>query len=170
MGCGAVLCCTALLCAVLCCAVLCCAVLCCAVLCCAVLCCAVLCCAVLTVHRVLHGVADGLLSKAELSLFLRSFLAALISMSQSTWITPVAELHQLLADTCERTAAAVFASDSSDAVSFAAFGNWYNRGGFDIIPWLELLDVQKWSRTCVLAALLACDAVCVLSTVPLRLS
>lgn len=29
-------------------------------------------------------------------------------------------------------------------ISFEDVGNWYNTGGFEIIPWLELLDLRKW--------------------------
>lgn len=29
-------------------------------------------------------------------------------------------------------------------ISFEDVGNWYNTGGFEVIPWLELLDLRKW--------------------------
>lgn len=34
--------------------------------------------------------------------------------------------------------------DASKAITFEDVGNWYNTGGFEVIPWLELLDLRKW--------------------------
>lgn len=31
-------------------------------------------------------------------------------------------------------------------IDFEEFANWYSEGGFNIIPWLELLDINKWPR------------------------
>ncbi len=57
------------------------------------------------------------------------------------------QLHEWLRSTCDQVADVVFENYSGIArVSFVAFGAWYNDGGFDRIPWLELLDVAKWSR------------------------
>ena len=36
------------------------------------------------------------------------------------------------------------AVDADGGVSFEAFGDWYNSGGFKLIPWIELLDLAKW--------------------------
>lgn len=35
-------------------------------------------------------------------------------------------------------------SASEVEISFEDVGNWYNTGGFEVIPWLELLDLRKW--------------------------
>lgn len=48
---------------------------------------------------------------------------------------------------CQRTFAC--RADTLDAateaeISFEDVGNWYNTGGFEVIPWLELLDLRKW--------------------------
>jgi hypothetical protein len=32
----------------------------------------------------------------------------------------------------------------TDRVDFDEFGQWYNDGGFERAPWLELLDLLKW--------------------------
>ena len=32
----------------------------------------------------------------------------------------------------------------SSSVTFEDFGDWYNSGGFELMPWLELLDLAKW--------------------------
>jgi hypothetical protein len=31
-----------------------------------------------------------------------------------------------------------------DRLNFDEFGLWYNEGGFERAPWLELLDLKKW--------------------------
>ena len=46
-------------------------------------------------------------------------------------------------------------------MSYAQFGRWYNQGGFDKLPWLELLDLRKWPR-CV--SLFLCVCVCQMLT------
>lgn len=33
---------------------------------------------------------------------------------------------------------------SAKEITFEDVGNWYNTGGFEVIPWLELLDLRKW--------------------------
>ena len=32
----------------------------------------------------------------------------------------------------------------TDRLNFDEFGQWYNDGGFERAPWLELLDLKKW--------------------------
>ena len=31
-----------------------------------------------------------------------------------------------------------------DDVTFEEFADWYTYGGFEVSPWLELLDLKKW--------------------------
>lgn len=31
-------------------------------------------------------------------------------------------------------------------VDFQCFGDWYNEGGFKVIPWIELIDLSKWVK------------------------
>ena len=33
-----------------------------------------------------------------------------------------------------------------DLISFEEFAEWYTNGGFEVAPWLELLDLSKWGR------------------------
>ena len=35
-------------------------------------------------------------------------------------------------------------TDAYGAASFEEFGAWYNGGGNELIPWIELLDLKKW--------------------------
>jgi hypothetical protein len=37
-----------------------------------------------------------------------------------------------------------FQKRHSDRLNFDDFGEWYNDGGFERAPWLELLDLKKW--------------------------
>ena len=37
-------------------------------------------------------------------------------------------------------------ADSEGNVSFDGFADWYTEGGHRIMPWLELLDLDKWLR------------------------
>ncbi len=37
-------------------------------------------------------------------------------------------------------------SDEKVVVSFDDFGNWYNNGGYSLVPWLELIDLSKWNH------------------------
>jgi len=94
------------------------------------------------------GDSDGALTKAELSRFLATFLATLVSMSSSVSSAQVPSLRPLLQETVDEVATLVMEDreDPEGRVTFPAFGAWYNEGGFDKIPWLELLDVSKWSR------------------------
>lgn len=36
------------------------------------------------------------------------------------------------------------ATSTVQKVTFQQFGEWYNSGGFSLVPWLELLDLTKW--------------------------
>ena len=35
-------------------------------------------------------------------------------------------------------------SKQIDRLNFDDFGQWYNDGGYERAPWLELLDLKKW--------------------------
>jgi hypothetical protein len=64
------------------------------------------------------------------------------------WFVRFVQLRPLLQETVDEVATLVMEDreDPEGRVTFPAFGAWYNEGGFDKIPWLELLDVSKWSR------------------------
>ncbi len=34
--------------------------------------------------------------------------------------------------------------EEEDTASFSNLSNWYTNGGYNVIPWLELLDLGKW--------------------------
>ena len=35
-------------------------------------------------------------------------------------------------------------AEDSNEITFDDFGNWYNSRGFELAPWLELLDLTTW--------------------------
>mmetsp|Transcript_21170 Transcript_21170/g.29657 ORF Transcript_21170/g.29657 Transcript_21170/m.29657 type:complete len:1584 (+) Transcript_21170:577-5328(+) len=37
-------------------------------------------------------------------------------------------------------------SKRKDDIMFGSFGEWYNSGGYSLVPWLELLDLGKWQH------------------------
>jgi hypothetical protein len=83
--------------------------------------------------------------------FLRAFVTALAALSRSASamdsITRNDMINSYSFDLSEAVMRHVGAGeDSADevAVSFEAFGEWYNGGGFSVAPWLELLDLRKW--------------------------
>lgn len=91
------------------------------------------------------------LERLHLWRFLRSFVTALASLSKSASGMDAVERNDMINsysfDLSEAVLAHVGASeDAADdvAVSFEAFGEWYNGGGFSVAPWLELLDLRKW--------------------------
>jgi hypothetical protein len=35
---------------------------------------------------------------------------------------------------------------ASEYITFDQFGKWYNSGGFEVAPWLEMINLDKWSK------------------------
>lgn len=59
------------------------------------------------------------------------------------------EIH----DTCSHAANNLISKVSSSntakvAITYEDFGEWYNEGGFELVPWLELLALPKWDHGC----------------------
>jgi len=90
---------------------------------------------------------DGYISRGELQRYLKAFLTFLTALQRcfSEILRPelvnaidasAAELASLILDSA--------ALDKEDQISFEQFGTWYNSGGFEVVPWLELLDLKKW--------------------------
>lgn len=82
---------------------------------------------------------DGFLTKSSTSLFLSSFLLVLTALG--TIETPAVAF-----------AAASFISQEvctslgTEDVTFSDFGEWYNAEGFRVASWIELLNLDKWSK------------------------
>jgi len=72
----------------------------------------------------------------------RLLRAALASIAFATDATDISqainrEAASLAEDVCAN-------AEDSNEVTFDDFGNWYNSRGFELAPWLELLDLTKW--------------------------
>lgn len=57
-------------------------------------------------------------------------------------------VSQCIADTanmiCNDVMRHQWETKQTDRCNFDEFGQWYNDGGFERAPWLELLDLSKW--------------------------
>lgn len=100
--------------------------------------------------RVFDADDDGLLTRRELWRFLRSFLTVLFSLSESAGRERTEDLYIKIDDATVAAAQMVFAEAEAEGqlqeggVSFDVFGSWYNKGGYVLLPWIELLDLGKW--------------------------
>jgi len=106
----------------------------------------------------------GNLSRSDTARYLRSFLTVLLNIVSTNKLE--SDYHEDIMTTtggvrCERTmatmaraveagsswaAAQAFRSQrgSRDLICFDEFAEWYTHVGYSNIPWLELLDLQKW--------------------------
>lgn len=84
----------------------------------------------------------------ELFLFLRSFLIITFSCCQQSWDLSDDAVNRYIAGTANMVTDDVmqyqWRTRKKERVDFDEFGQWYNEGGYEIAPWLELLDLTKW--------------------------
>ena len=105
------------------------------------------------VFEMLDQDKDSLVSRQEIARFIQSFLVMLMSASSS--------FTHLYGESCNNDASAkslaieagsewatsqVFdALQPKDGlICFDDFAEWYTKGGYQSMPWLELLDLRKW--------------------------
>lgn len=109
------------------------------------------------------------LPHSVLFIYLRSFLLALMALSDGTYRLGLEKIYEeadefieeamgdLMTDVAANGQAnstvtsvngfAGYGSVRSRArVTFEQFGEWYNTGGYQLISWVELLDVNKWQQ------------------------
>ncbi|CAH0478419.1 unnamed protein product [Peronospora belbahrii] len=108
------------------------------------------------------------LPHSVLFIYLRSFLLALMALSDGTYRLGLEKIYveaddfieeamgDLMTDvtsnggtngTSAAASISVYGSARSRArVTFEQFGEWYNTGGYQLISWVELLDVNKWQQ------------------------
>ncbi len=88
------------------------------------------------------------LNKNELFYFLRSFLVVMFSCCKQSLDLSANVVSRNIYDTAHMVAEDVMRyqwhSRRREEVDFDEFGEWYNEGGFETAPWLELLDLNKW--------------------------
>jgi len=84
----------------------------------------------------------------ELFLFLRSFLIITFSCCRQSWDLSDDAVNRYIADTANMVTDDViryqWRTQKKDRLNFEEFGRWYNEGGYETAPWLELLDLTKW--------------------------
>lgn len=114
--------------------------------------------------EVLEKDKKGCLGKQDMARYLRSFLTVLLTIAFSTSIEndPIDDsLSSMSGIRFDRTtkmlveastagsdwAASLAFNDveKQTAMSFDDFADWYTSAGYSSIPWLELLDLQKWA-------------------------
>jgi Ca2+-binding EF-hand superfamily protein len=92
--------------------------------------------------------AVHLLKGEDLFLFLRSILIVTFSCCRQSLDMTDETVGQCITETanmiCNDVMNHQFQKRHSDRLNFDDFGEWYNDGGFERAPWLELLDLKKW--------------------------
>jgi len=85
----------------------------------------------------------------ELFYFLRSFLIVMFSCCKQSLQLSSAAVARNISDTAYTVTDNVmryqWRTKAKSRVDFDEFGEWYNQGGFEAAPWLELLDLSKWA-------------------------
>jgi hypothetical protein len=88
------------------------------------------------------------LSGEDLFLFLRSILIVTFSTCRQSLDLTDEMVGRCIADTanmiCNDVMRHQWETKRLDRLDFDEFGQWYNDGGFERAPWLELLDLRKW--------------------------
>jgi len=88
------------------------------------------------------------LSGEDLFLFLRSILIVTFSCCRQSLDMSDEVVGRCIADTanmiCNEVMRYQWETKHTDRLDFDEFGQWYNDGGYERAPWLELLDLKKW--------------------------
>eukprot|EP00956_Cyclotella_meneghiniana_P042986 scaffold249373_cov118-Cyclotella_meneghiniana.AAC.4 len=94
-----------------------------------------------------NGKKKPSLGHAEFFFFFRSFLIVMFSCCYQSLDLSAEQVSQYISDTAKLVADNVMGywrAKKVNKVAFEQFSEWYNEGGYEIIPWLELLDLNKW--------------------------
>eukprot|EP01041_Mallomonas_annulata_P011792 gene11792-24708_t len=105
---------------------------------------------------------DAFLIQSELADFLGAYLRTLVALSQYSSAAlsssfPI-DVHSFrkscrgVSTTCDVLAEAICRhsygqENGAIGCDFRSFGEWYNRGGFTSLPWIELIDLDKWGES-----------------------
>ena len=94
-----------------------------------------------------NGKKKASMSHNDFFFFFRSFLIVMFSCCNQSLNLSAELVTQYISDTAKSVADDVMAywkAKKVDKVKFENFSEWYNEGGFETAPWLELLDLNKW--------------------------
>ncbi|CAM9388398.1 unnamed protein product [Chrysoparadoxa australica] len=84
---------------------------------------------------------------ADLTAYLSSFVRAIFMTSSQGATMTASAMHSAISALVARAVKGVLqhAGEGCTRVSFEDVGGWYNGGGYEVLPWLELLDLSKWT-------------------------
>jgi Ca2+-binding EF-hand superfamily protein len=90
---------------------------------------------------------DGRLTRRQMWKYLRSFLIVLLKLSRGfqSMDEDIMDCANNGAVACTRMVFSQANLEVKTKISFEEFAAWYTDGGYTLIPWLELLDLKKWS-------------------------
>ncbi|KAL9184682.1 hypothetical protein ACHAXT_012652 [Thalassiosira profunda] len=94
-----------------------------------------------------NGKKKASMAHGDFFFFFRSFLIVMFSCCNQSLSLNAAQVTQYISDTATAVADDVMAywkAKKVERVKFEHFSEWYNEGGFETAPWLELLDLNKW--------------------------
>ncbi|KAL7507518.1 hypothetical protein ACHAXN_005635 [Cyclotella atomus] len=94
-----------------------------------------------------NGKRKASLGHDDFFYFFRSFLIVMFSCCYQSLDLSADEVGKYISDTAKSVADNVmeyWRAKKVNKVTFDQFSEWYNEGGYEIIPWLELLDLNKW--------------------------
>eukprot|EP01138_Halocafeteria_seosinensis_P005027 gb/GECG01005140.1/.p1 GENE.gb/GECG01005140.1/~~gb/GECG01005140.1/.p1 ORF type:complete len:2574 (+),score=322.80 gb/GECG01005140.1/:1-7722(+) len=90
--------------------------------------------------------SDGVLSRHEFFALIRALLKGVLALQGEAQRAAPHTVEEIIEDSCQDVVEDVFsqARIQHRGLSFDAFGEYYNGGGFDRVSWLELLNLSKW--------------------------
>lgn len=96
-----------------------------------------------------EGDAASSLCGKEVFYFLRSILIVLFSCCRQSLDLTAGPVGTYIADAANMVTNDImkyqWRARKVERINFDEFGQWYNEGGFEVAPWLELLDLNKWA-------------------------
>lgn len=115
------------------------------------------------VFELLDEDKDSLVSRQDIKRFIQSFLVVLMSVSTSfthlyggPCSNDITEISRAIDAGSEWATSQVFdalqqakppeqnGGNATNDICFDDFADWYTKGGYQSMPWLELLDLRKW--------------------------
>ena len=97
--------------------------------------------------QLLDSDGEGYVSNDQLATYLRAFLTVLAALTDHLGTVPSGDALKAIDDACVEVTMSVFSEADlmkDGLISFEEFAEWYTQGGYNTIPWLELLDLKKW--------------------------
>ena len=95
--------------------------------------------------RVFDADCDSELSEQEFARFLRSFLTVLFALNRHASQCTAEDVWGVIDESALQFASKIFEEcDLEDGISFEEFADWYSGNGYELLPWLELLCLEKF--------------------------